>query len=432
MRRTQRTAPPMSCGAFIDEAHALDLQVLLDVVYNHFGPAGNYLGAYSEEYFTREFQTPWGEAPRVGAPPMRRYVLDNARYWLSEFQFDGLRLDATHTIVDRSETHVLRALADASRFRSPPVLLMAEDERNDPSLVESLGCDAIWADDFHHQVRVTLTGERDGYFADYTPGAAGIARCIERGWLFEGQVVPRTGEPRGAPADALAAERFVYCIQNHDQVGNRALGTRLNHDVSVDAYCAATALLLFLPMTPLLFMGQEWGASTPFQFFTDHDEELGALVTEGRRREFAHFAAFADPTQRASIPDPQRVETFERSKLRWDERSQAPHDQVLQLYRGAPRPASQRRSPAGAAGARRARGRGARRTARGAPTERRRTAQPPPAGELRSFTRRAAPPLAGSTDDMRAVVSRGHDAGGQLRPYGFVILAGCRPDARVH
>ena len=318
---------------FIDSAHGAGLQVVLDVVYNHFGPAGNYLGAYSPEYFTREIQTPWGEAPRVDAPPMRRYVLDNARYWLSEFRFDGLRLDATHTIVDSSETHVIRALAEASRSRAPHVFIMAEDERNDPSLVQDMGCDAIWADDFHHQVRVTLTGERDGYFADYTPGAAGIARCITRGWLFEGQVAPRTGKARGAPAGALGAERFVYCIQNHDQIGNRALGARLNHDVSVDAYCAATALLLFLPMTPLLFMGQEWAASTPFQFFTDHDAELGALVTEGRRREFAHFAAFADPAQRAAIPDPQSLETFERSKLRWDERSQAPHDDVLQLYR---------------------------------------------------------------------------------------------------
>lgn len=324
---------PDELRAFVDAAHGLGLQVLLDVVYNHFGPAGNYLGAYSTEYFTREVQTPWGEAPRVDAWPMRDYVLENARYWLSEFQFDGLRLDATHTIVDASETHVLRALSDATRAETPHLLLMAEDERNDPTLVEQWGCDAIWADDFHHQVRVTLTGERDGYFADYTPGAAGIARCIERGWLYEGQVIERKGEPRGRPADALAPERFVYCIQNHDQVGNRALGTRLNHDVSLDAYALASALLLFLPMTPLLFMGQEWGASSPFQFFTDHDAELGALVTEGRRREFAHFAAFADPARRAAIPDPQALETYQRSKLRWEERDDAEHATALQLYR---------------------------------------------------------------------------------------------------
>ncbi len=324
---------PDELRAFVDAAHGLGLQVLIDVVYNHFGPAGNYLGAYSAEYFTREVQTPWGEAPRVGAWPMRDYVLDNARYWLREFQFDGLRLDATHTIVDTSETHVLRALSDATRAETPHLLLMAEDERNDPTLVEQWGCDAIWADDFHHQVRVTLTRERDGYFADYTPGAAGIARCIERGWLYEGQLVARKGEARGAPADALAPECFVYCIQNHDQVGNRALGTRLNHDVSLDAYALASALLLFLPMTPLLFMGQEWGASSPFQFFTDHDAELGALVTEGRRREFAHFAAFADPARRDAIPDPQARQTFERSKLRWDERTEIPHEVVLTLYR---------------------------------------------------------------------------------------------------
>lgn len=413
---------PDELRAFIDAAHGHDLQVILDVVYNHLGPSGNYLGAYSADYFTPEVHTPWGEAPRVGAAPMRMYVLENANYWLSEFQFDGLRLDATHTIVDASETHVIRALSDAARAHTPPVLLMAEDERNDPTLVEEWGCDAIWADDFHHQVRATLTGEHDGYFADYTPGANGIARCINRGWLYEGQVVARTGTARGAPADALAPERFVYCVQNHDQVGNRALGTRLTHDVSVDAFCLASALLLFLPMTPLLFMGQEWGASTPFQFFTDHDAELGALVTEGRRREFAHFAAFADPAQRATIPDPQARATFERSKLRWDEREAEPHATILDLYRALlafRRDDSLMRVPQERAGI-----------------------EAESHGELLAVRRTSAygaevrvllanvgtvpasyADLPWHTGDMRTVLARGTTEDGRLLPAGFIILA---------
>lgn len=414
---------PDELRAFVDAAHGLGLQVLLDVVYNHFGPAGNYLGAYSAEYFTREVQTPWGEAPRVGASPMRDYVLDNARYWLGEFQFDGLRLDATHTIVDESETHVLRALSDATRAETPHLLLMAEDERNDPSLVEQWGCDAIWADDFHHQVRVTLTGERDGYFAGYTPGAAGLARCIERGWLYEGEVVARTGEPRGHPADHLAPERFVYCIQNHDQIGNRALGTRLNHDVSPQAYGVASALLLFLPMTPLLFMGQEWGASSPFQFFTDHDAELGALVTEGRRREFAHFAAFADPAMRAAIPDPQAPQTFERSKLRWAEQGSAPHESVLQLYHSLlalRRDDEVMRVPQARAGLDA--------TAHGDLLVVRRTSDDGSQSRLLLANFGDSPARYANVewyaDDMREIMSRGPRPDRTLDPYGFVILAG--------
>lgn len=326
---------PDELRAFIDRAHALGLSVLLDVVYNHFGPSGNYLGAYSSRYFTSEFQTPWGDAPRFSDVAMRRYVLDNARYWLSEFRFDGLRLDATHALVDPSPKHLLRELAEVVAELTPKRLLIAEDERNEPGLVTEYGLDGVWADDFHHQVRVTLTRERDGYYAAYRPGTAGIARTITHGWLYEGQPVPTSGKPRGKTAAALAAEAFVYCIQNHDQVGNRALGDRLNHVVSSDAYLAVSLLLLLLPMTPLLFMGQEWAASSPFCYFTDHDAELGALVTAGRRREFAHFEAFASEEGRQSIPDPQARTTFERSRLDWNERERGDHARALALYRAA-------------------------------------------------------------------------------------------------
>jgi maltooligosyltrehalose trehalohydrolase len=324
---------PDELRRLVDEAHGLGLAVLLDVIYNHFGPAGCVLAAFSERYLTRDFVTPWGEAPDFRQPVMRRFVIDNARYWAREFRFDGLRLDATHAIVDLSPVHVLREVAEAFRSESPGALIFAEDDRNDPALPAVFGCDGLWVDDFHHHVRVTLTGEREGYYAAYEPGAAELARVITRGFSYEGQVYPPRGEPRGKPADALGAPQLVYCIQNHDQIGNRALGTRLCHDVDRDRYALATALLLFLPMTPLLFMGQEWAASSPFLFFSDHDAELGPKVTEGRRREFAAFSAFADPAQRALIPDPQAVATFLRTKLDFAEAALPAHREVLELYR---------------------------------------------------------------------------------------------------
>jgi maltooligosyltrehalose trehalohydrolase len=325
---------PDDLCAFIDDAHGLGLSVFLDAVYNHFGPAGNYLGAYAREYFTSEIATPWGDAVNFAHPRMRRFVLDNARYWLEEFRFDGLRLDALHAIFDPSPRHILRELADEVAALRPKKLLIAEDDRNDPGDVTSHGLDAIWADDFHHQVRVTLTGENDGYYRAYTPGAAGIAEAINGGWLYSGQSYAPWGKPRGRAPGPLPAECFVYCLQNHDQIGNRALGDRITAGaIPLEAYCAISTLLLFVPMTPLLFMGQEWAASTPFRYFTDHAPDLGELVREGRRNEFRQFAAFTDPARRASIPDPQAEETFTGCRLDWDERSRSPHDRVYALYK---------------------------------------------------------------------------------------------------
>ena len=323
---------PDELRELVDEAHGAGLSVLLDVVYNHLGPAGNYLAAYHSGYFTREVQNAWGDAPDFGHPQMRSLVLANARYWLEEFRFDGLRLDATHAIVDSSPRHVLEELTELAHGLEPKRLLIAEDDRNEPTLVSAVGFDALWADDFHHQLRVTLTGERDGYYAAYEPTIEELARVIERGWLYEGQPYKTHGKPRGAPATELAACNLVYCIQNHDQIGNRAFGERLIADIGVDAYCLASMLLLYLPMTPLLFMGQEWAASTPFLYFTDHEPELGKLITKGRSEEFKHFRAFAEPSTRAKIPDPQELSTFERSRLRWEERERDPHARVLALY----------------------------------------------------------------------------------------------------
>jgi maltooligosyltrehalose trehalohydrolase len=324
---------PDDLRRLIDEAHGRGLAVFLDVVYNHFGPAGNCLPAFCPNYFTATIRNAWGDAPNYAHPVMRRMVLDNARYWLSEFRFDGLRLDATHAIVDSSSTHILRELTSVVANIKPDKLLIAEDNRNDEAVVVDHGLHAIWADDFHHQTRVTLTGERDGYYGAYQPGVDDLARTIERGWLFEGQPFAPHNASRGKPADRLEASAFVYCIQNHDQVGNRALGDRLSAAVSDDEYRAVSMLLLFLPMTPLLFMGQEWAASTPFLFFTDHDDELGRQVAKGRREEFAAFAAFADPAARNRIPDPQAPTTFASSRLAWAEREKEKHASVQHLYR---------------------------------------------------------------------------------------------------
>jgi maltooligosyltrehalose trehalohydrolase len=223
----------------------------------------------------------------------------------------------------------LRELADQIEALPEKKLLVGEDERNDPASITTLGLDALWADDFHHQVRVTLTGEQHAYYAAFQPGAGGLADTINRGWLYEGQYYLPKGEPRGKSARDLAASALVYCIQNHDQIGNRPFGDRLTSKASLDAYCAASMLLLFLPMTPLLFMGQEWAASSPFLYFTDHDETLGHLISEGRRRE---FAGFRDPETDAEVPDPQALDTFTRSQLRWEERTLPEHARVLDLY----------------------------------------------------------------------------------------------------
>ncbi len=321
---------PDDLRRLVDEAHGLGLNVILDVVYNHFGPAGNYLAAYAADYFSEEVSNVWGQAPNFELPALRQLVLDNARYWFEEFGFDGLRLDATHAIVDRSPTHVLEDLVAIARSCRPERWLIAEDDRNLASLITHTGLTALWADDFHHQVRATFTGERAGYFRAFEPGVRGLALAINSGWIYSGQLHPVRNQRRGTSAAELPAETLVYCIQNHDQVGNRAVGDRFPPG---ESFRAASVLLLFLPMTPLLFMGQEWAATTPFLYFTDHEPELGRLVTEGRRREFAEFMQAIDADSPKQVPDPQDRETFVASKLRWDERGQPEQAATLALYR---------------------------------------------------------------------------------------------------
>jgi maltooligosyltrehalose trehalohydrolase len=323
---------PEELRRFVDEAHALGLGVILDVVYNHMGPSGNYLASYSGRYFKKDGDNPWGQGFNFEDWPMRALVLENVRYWLADFRFDGLRLDATHTIHDQSPRHILEEAAAVAHAAHPNAIVIAEDERNEAALVERFGLDALWADDFHHAVHVTATREAHGYYKSFAPGVATIAETVRGGWLFQGQTSPSTDKPRGTNTARLPAHAFIYALQNHDQIGNRALGERLVHLVGPEMSAGLAALLLFLPMTPLLFMGEEWGASSPFLYFTDHDPELGRLVSEGRRKEFRDFPAFATQEGAALIPDPQVESTFLRSKLRWDERWREPHASLLSLY----------------------------------------------------------------------------------------------------
>jgi len=324
---------PQELATFVDAAHGHGLSVVLDVVYNHLGPAGNALPQFSDSYFDAQRKNAWGQAPALEKPAFRRLVLDNAAYWLNTLGFDGLRLDATHELEPGGEPHILQALSEIARRCEPPAVLIAEDNRNDPRSLLAHGVDAVWSDDFHHIVHVLFTAERDGYYRTFNGELSELARVIERGQLFEGQVVPGTTERRGASAAGVAPCRLLFALQNHDQVGNRARGERLNQLLTADAFRAASLLLAFLPETPLLFMGQEWAASSPFLYFSDHEGELGRAVSRGRREEFKHFSAFRDSAE--AIPDPQAESTFRASKLDWAEQSGGARQLTLASYRRA-------------------------------------------------------------------------------------------------
>ncbi len=335
---------PDDLRRFVDEAHRLQLAVYLDVVYNHLGPDGAYQGAFSPFYYSATHQSPWGaginfDGPRSG--PVRDYVVQNALAWVHEFHIDGLRLDATHAIVDDSHPHVVAelatAVADSLTGTSRRVHVMAEDSRNlarmfTPASEGGWGLAGVWSDDFHHQMRRALAGDKDGYYEDFDGAAPSIAATARTGWQYVGQHSSYFGGPRGTEPIGVPKPRFVFFVQNHDQVGNRAFGDRIHHEIAPAAWRAASTLLFMLPETPLLFMGQEWAASSPFLFFTDHVPELGRLVTEGRRREFAGFAAFSEAADRDRIPDPQDTRTREASGLVWSEREVEPHASVLRLY----------------------------------------------------------------------------------------------------
>jgi len=327
---------PNDLRALIDAAHARGLAIILDVVYNHLGPDGNYLGVYSRDYFNPTHKTPWGDGFNFELQPVRDFFLENIAYWRREFHIDGFRLDATHAIADGSQKHILAEISELAYLLG--AFVCAEDKRNEaqlllPSEAGGLGLDAIWSDDFHHIVRVMLTGSREGYYASYQGTADELAATLEHGWLLADEARQLQSLGVASAADQFGPPQFILCISNHDQIGNHAFGSRLSQLVSPPAYRAASALLCLAPYTPLILMGQEWAASTPFQFFTDHEPALGRKVTEGRRAEFREFAAFHDPQAREKIPDPQAEETFLRSKLDWNEVDKEPHAGVLRLYR---------------------------------------------------------------------------------------------------
>ncbi|AKS09846.1 malto-oligosyltrehalose trehalohydrolase [Pseudomonas trivialis] len=327
-------APQASYGTpeqlkhLIDSAHEHGLAVILDVVYNHFGPDGNYLGQYAKGFFQEDVHTPWGAGIDFDRREVRDFFLDNALMWLLEYRFDGLRLDAVHAI-DNPEflkelAHRVREQVDTGRH----VWLTLENELNQAGLLEyDHDFDAQWNDDFHNVMHVLLTGETDAYYSDFAhEPTAKLARCLSEGFIYQGHTT-RHGHERGEPSGHLPPSAFVAFLQNHDQVGNRAFGERLHQLCSPQALEAATALLLLSPMIPLMFMGDEVNASEPFLFFTDHHGELAEAVREGRRNEFADFAAFKDPERRERIPDPNDASTFEQSAPLFTDN---PH---AQLYR---------------------------------------------------------------------------------------------------
>ena len=330
---------PRGLRRLVDAAHARGLSVVLDVVYNHLGPEGNYLAEYGP-YFTDRYKTPWGSAVNFDGPDaaggVRRHFVENARYWVREFHIDGFRFDAIHAIYDASAVHILTEIGEAARAEGRrlgrPLHLVAESHDNDRNLVQppdlgGIGLDAMWSDDFHHAVHAHLTGETNGYYADFG-ATTQIVRAIEEGFVFQGEESVYFGRARGTPSADLPGERFIISVQNHDQVGNRALGDRLSTIVSFEAVKLAAALLFVSPAVPLLFMGEEYGETAPFQYFTSFiDRELSQAVRRGRAAEFSRFA-WTRP-----IPDPDAPSTFVASRLNHALAGAPRHRELYQYYR---------------------------------------------------------------------------------------------------
>jgi maltooligosyltrehalose trehalohydrolase len=332
---------PDGLKRLVDACHARGLAVLLDVVYNHFGPVGNYSGKYGP-YMTEKHRTPWGGAVNFedwGSDDVRRFFCDNALMWMRDYHIDGLRLDAVHEFVDRSAVHFMEQLSSevkalsATLGRSP--VLIAESDLNDPRVVKpcevgGYGMDAQWSDDFHHALFAVLHsgGGEKGYYVDFG-SIAKLAKALTKTFVQDGTYSTYRGRTHGRPADDLSPHQFLGYIQNHDQVGNRAIGDRVAEVVGMDRAKVAAGIVLTAPFIPMLFQGEEFAASTPFQYFADHeDAEMAKAVKEGRRGEFAAFGWKPE-----DIPDPEKVETFERSKLKWDEVNEGTHKEMLEWYR---------------------------------------------------------------------------------------------------
>jgi maltooligosyltrehalose trehalohydrolase len=306
---------PNDLKQLIEAAHEIGLMVFLDVVYNHFGPKGNYLSLYSPQFFTDKHKTPWGAAIDFGEPAVRQYFIHNALYWLEEYGFDGLRFDAVHAIIDQSPRHILDEIRD-SVPRSKHLVL--ENDANQARFIGPGKYSAQWNDDSHHGYHVLATGESDGYYAAYSDAPAKhLARCLAEGFAYQGEVSPFSHEPRGEKSSHLPPKCFVDFLQNHDQIGNRALGERLLVLSDEKKLKALSAIHLLAPSPPLIYMGEEWGCRQPFLFFCDFEGELGEAVRKGRREEFSRFKSF-----KGEVPDPLAESTFKASTLDWSKADQ--------------------------------------------------------------------------------------------------------------
>ena len=329
---------PTGFKRFVDTCHRRGLGVVLDVVYNHLGPEGNHLPRFGP-YFTDFYATPWGSAVNFdqrGSHEVRRFMIDSALTWLRDYHLDGLRLDAVHALIDTSAVHVLEQLSveveELAAEVGRPLHLIAESDLNDPRIIRGRevgghGLHAQWSDDLHHALHALLTGETNGYYEDFG-SLDDVADALEEAWIYAGRYSRHRDRVHGRPHGGLPGWKFLAYLQNHDQVGNRAIGDRISHDVSLARVKVGAALYLLSPFLPMVFQGEEWAASTPFQYFTGHeDRELGRAVAQGRRSEFASFGWTAD-----EVPDPQDPATFERSKLQWKELKRQPHADVLEWY----------------------------------------------------------------------------------------------------
>lgn len=341
---------PEELKDLVNAAHQKGLMVFLDVVYNHFGPEGNFLHAYAKSFFNEQHHTPWGAAINFDAPGkevVREFFIHNAMYWLEEYHIDGLRFDAVHAIIDDSPTHILDELSGRIRNHFGPdrhIHLVLENDHNQARFLrgpQDGSYNAQWNDDSHHAVHVAVTGEASGYYSDYAAPVTGrpavhyLARCLAEGFAYQGEPSPyRDGEKRGESSRNLPLSAFVDFMQNHDQIGNRAFGERLTTLAPPHTLRAAATVFLLAPSIPLLYMGEEWGSKTPFLFFCNFSDELAPLVTEGRRKEFAHFPDFSNPENLEKIPDPSDPKTFERSRLDWKDLDVPEHRQWLDFYRG--------------------------------------------------------------------------------------------------
>jgi malto-oligosyltrehalose trehalohydrolase len=340
-----RYGTPDDLKRFVAEAHRHKLMVFVDVVYNHFGPEGNYLSTFAPQFFTDRHQTPWGSAIAVDGPhsrPVRDFYLHNAMYWLEEYNVDGLRFDAVHAILDDSEPHVLNELSQVVRQRLPGRhihLVLENDDNAAWALARGHNGEinfytAQWNDDLHHALHVLITDETHGYYGDYALDPGGyLARTLGEGFAYQGEPSPhRDGKRRGEKSGHLPPTAFVSFLQNHDQIGNRPLGERISAIAPPEAVRAATAIVLLSPQIPLIFMGEEWAAEQPFQFFCDFGPELSAAVREGRAKEFAHFFETA-LLSGGSIPDPTSPEAFQACILHWSDRARSPHVETYALFR---------------------------------------------------------------------------------------------------